>query len=220
MTESASSSNPTSLKLLGIWSAIGAQSFGGGPATLQLIFREMVTRRHWLSEEEYWRYWTFSPLVPGINLIAFAILIGRRLAGWQGILATLFGMLIPSAIITTILTAGFTSIEQWPPFQSMLKGIIPATGGLMFALAAQMGVPMLKQSYQEGRTRLALSLGFVTSAVALITFLHWPVVAVLLTGVTAGAFVLAPPTVLAEVKAEQADEEEAKAVETTEEVSP
>ncbi len=197
-----SQDKPTAFKLLKIWTLIGVQSFGGGPATQQLITREMLTRRHWMPEEEFWRYWAFCPLVPGINLIAFAVIIGQRLAGWRGILATLAGMLLPSALITTLLTAGFISIESWPPFQSMLRGIIPATAGLMFALAAQMGVPLLRQTYKEGRSHLLLSLGFVTTAVALLTFLRWPVLLVLLIGIAAGAFLLAPPAVKPAIAAE------------------
>ena len=196
--------------MLAIWSLIGTQSFGGGPTTLQLIRQEMVTKRPWLAEADFWRFWAFCPLVPGINLIAFAILIGQRLAGWRGILATLVGMLVPSSLITALLTAGFTIIQQWPPFQAMLRGIVPATAGLMLVFVVQMGGPPLKEARSEGWWRVGATLGFVAGAILLLTGLHWPVVAVLLTGVGVGAFLLAPPSVRSEMAAEQSEGEEAR----------
>ncbi len=181
---------PTARKLLLIWAGIGAQSFGGGPTTLLFIQREMVERRGWLSEAEFVRFWALCPLVPGINLIGFAILIGRRLAGWRGIAATLAGMLLPSAIITTVLTAGFSSLQGWPPFQSALRGLIPATAGLMFVLALQMGRPVFKEVRQEGWPRLATAVGFVLCAAVLLGWLQLPSWLVLLMALVAGAFLL------------------------------
>ena len=152
--------------------------------------------------------WTFCPLVPGINLIAFAILIGQRLAVWRGILATLAGMLLPSTAITIGLTAGFTSIQNWPPLQAMLKGIIPATAGLLLGVGVQMSRPIYKELRKEGWQRLGRALLVITGAVVLLGGLGWPVVAVLLVGISAGAFLLAPPTPAQERQAEQLERQE------------
>lgn len=183
---------PNPLKLLRIWFWIGAQSFGGGPSTQQLIRQQMTIKREWISEAEYVRFWTLCVLVPGINLIAFAILIGNKLAGWRGILATLIGMLFPSSLITVVLTAGFISAQQWPPFQAMLRGILPATAGLMFVFVLNMGRPLLKESGQEGRSSLAFSLAFITSAALLLGWLALPVWIVLPLAAGLGAFVFSP----------------------------
>lgn len=167
---------------------IGAQSFGGGPSTIQLIRQELIYRRNWLSEMEFTRLWTLATLVPGINLLGFAILAGRRLGGGWGIPATLAGMLLPSAAITTALTAGFTWLETWPPFHSILAGIIPATAGLMFVNTVQMGRPVLKESQKEGWGSVAWTLGFILVAAGLISFLRVSVVIVLILAAVAGAF--------------------------------
>ncbi len=143
------------------------------------------------------RFWTLCQLVPGINLIAFAMLIGRKLAGWAGVAATVTGMLLPSAIITTFLTAGFGLVQGSPAFKSILQGILPATAGLMFVVVVTLGRPLLKESRQAGRRSLLLSVSFIVTAAALISFLRVPVwLALLLAGV-AGALVLAEPAPVA-----------------------
>jgi chromate transporter len=171
---------------------IGAQSFGGGPATLQLISREMVVRRGWLTEMEYVHFWTLSTLVPGINLLAFTMLIGRKLAGGRGMFATLFGLLLPSVTITVLLTAGFVAIRQWSSFQAMLHGLIPATAGLMFVVVLNMGRPLLKESLRLGRANLSLALVFIAATAIMIGLLRWPVWLALLLALLAGPLLSSP----------------------------
>src|SRR5262249_37167793 len=94
-------------QLLRIWTGIGLQSFGGGTSTVFLIQREFIEKRNWLTMEEYIILWNLCLFTPGINLASLTILIGRKLGGYRGIVASLVGMLLPSATITCLLTAGF-----------------------------------------------------------------------------------------------------------------
>lgn len=165
---------------------IGAQSFGGGPATLQLIRREMIIKRGWLTDLEYSHYWTLSTLVPGINMIAFAILIGRKLAGWRGAAATLVGMLVPSTLITVLLTAGFVALQSSSLFQAMLRGVIPATAAMMFVVMLNLGRPLLKESRRQGWANFGLSLVLIFATAAMIGLLKWPVWLALLLALLAG----------------------------------
>ncbi len=109
--------------LLRIWAFIGIQSFGGGPSTLFLIRREFIDRTGWLSNEEMNRFFALAQFTPGPNLIATAVLIGKKLGGPKGIAVSLAGLLLPSGIITTLLAALFNYIQTWPPVQLILKGV-------------------------------------------------------------------------------------------------
>ena len=64
-----------------------------------------------MSAREFGEAWALSQLSPGIHLVALAGLIGRRAAGWRGILAAVAEMMIPAAAITVALTAG----TAWSP---------------------------------------------------------------------------------------------------------
>src|SRR5438094_7868654 len=105
-TSPAPAALPSSVLLLRIWFGVGLHSFGGGATTLTLIRRAVVDRYGWLSEAEFTREWTLCQLAPGINLLALAILIGRRLGGARGVALALLGLLLPSVGVTIVMTAG------------------------------------------------------------------------------------------------------------------
>ncbi|HCJ32793.1 MAG TPA: hypothetical protein DHV65_00615, partial [Ktedonobacter sp.] len=44
--------------------------------------------------------WNLCIFTPGINLVALTVLIGRKLGGTWGIVVSLAGMLLPSAMVT------------------------------------------------------------------------------------------------------------------------
>src|SRR5882672_12485461 len=126
---------PSPWRLFWIWTVIGAQSFGGGSATLYLIRRVAVERHAWLSDDDFTRYWGICQIAPGINILGLVILIGWRVAGALGALFSLIGLLLPSAAITVMLTAMYSRIEQQPLVQAALRGVLPATVGLGLLLA-------------------------------------------------------------------------------------
>jgi chromate transporter len=117
------------------WIAIGTQSFGGGASTLYLIRTILVGRRGWLTMEDFVQDWTLSRLSPGNHLTALAALIGQRIGGRRGVLLAVAGLLVPSAVITAILTGGFGFIRDAPAVRSALAGIAPVTIGMMFGIS-------------------------------------------------------------------------------------
>jgi chromate transporter len=171
----------------------------------------MIVKHRWLDEAEFVRLWALCTLAPGINQLSLAILIGRKLAGWRGIIATLSGLLVPSALITTFLTVIFTSIQEWPPFQAILRGVIPATAGLMFLVMINMSRPLIKEGQREGQTRLILTFIYILLVAFMIGFLKLPVIAVLVVASGLGGVLFTgslPPS--KEVKAAAGSPEEQK----------
>ena len=103
---------PAPGELLRVWLSLSVQSFGGGPATLALIHRAFVERNRWIPEAEFTRDWSLCQIAPGINLFALTILIGRRLDGVRGILLSLFGLLLPSVVLTILITAFYARLQR------------------------------------------------------------------------------------------------------------
>lgn len=184
--------NPTAWTLLRIWTGIGLQSFGGGASTLLLIRREFVERRRWIGTEEMARFWNLCLFTPGINLVALTVLIGRKLGGLRGIAASLAGMLLPSSIVTCILAAGFALVQHSTAVHAVLRGVIPATAGIMGVVGLDFARPLIKRGYKEGRRALHSSIAIMLlSASALIAF-NLPVTAVLVSLALLGIIVFTP----------------------------
>lgn len=152
---------PGAWLLLRIWGGIGLQSFGGGASTTYLIYTTFVEKRGWLLPEEYNKFWNLCVMAPGINLVGLTILIGRKLGGAWGVLISLAGLLVPSAAITCLLTAGFLSVQRFAATQAMLRGVIPATAGIMLVVGIKYAQPLVKELRAEGAARLTLGLGIV-----------------------------------------------------------
>ena len=141
---------PGMWKLFRVWASIGLQSFGGGASTTFLIQRTFIEKYNWMTMEEFTHFWSLSILAPGINLLGLTILMGRKLGGSWGVVASLAGLLLPSAAITCILVALFKQIENIPAVQMVLRGIIPATGAIMAVVALNFALPIMRKSYKEG----------------------------------------------------------------------
>lgn len=176
-------------ELLKVWSGIGLQSFGGGASTLYLI-HETCRRRGWLSEEEFTRAWALVQISPGINLIKLTLLIGFKLRGWPGLLIALAGLLLPSAVVTVLMTAGLAAVREQPVVAAAMRGVVPATIGLSIALGLQMAWPLLRAARKEGRASVIAHLVIILAALLLLVVAHASPLLALGLGGTAGVLVL------------------------------
>ncbi len=180
----------TPAELLRVFLVLSLQSFGGGASTLVLI-RQACIQRGWMEEGEFVRTWALVQMAPGINLLKLTALIGHKLAGWTGLAFAMSGLLLPSALVTVLMTAGYSAVRDQPLMQSALKGLLPATIGLSLMTSFQMARPLLKQARHESPLRLAANLLILGSAGLLFSLLNASPVAVLLGGGAAGVLLFA-----------------------------
>ncbi len=177
--------------LFRIWAGIGLQSFGGGASTTFLIQRAFIEKHRWLSMEEFAYFWNLCVLTPGINLIAVTVLIGRKLGGAGGIAVSLAGMLLPSALITFLLTVGFKSVEHIAAVQAILRGVVPATGGIMLLVGLNFALPLIRRGYKEGIFYLVISGALIIVFALAVILLKLSVIVVILSAVVLGALIFA-----------------------------
>ena len=153
-------------KLFLIWFGLGIQSFGGGASTLILIHQACI-QYGWMDEEQFVRAWALSQISPGINLAKLTIIIGYHLHKWRGLFVCLGGLLLPSAAVTVLMTAGYSALRSVPLMQAAMRGIQPATIGLSLTMSVQMMQSLLNNAYHEGRSRLGIHLVLLIAAISL-----------------------------------------------------
>ncbi len=82
---------------------IGAFTIGGGYVMIPLMEREVVDRRRWLTREEFLDCLSLSQAMPGVFAVNMATVIGRKLAGFGGVVCAVLGnILMPIALILLI----------------------------------------------------------------------------------------------------------------------
>ena len=180
---------PSQWQLFRIWGRIGLQSFGGGSSTLFLIQDEFIEKHGWLTTDDFSIFWNLCLFTPGINIIALTVLIGRKLGGTRGIVASLIGLLLPSATITCLIAAGFKLVQNRPETQAILRGVVPATAGVMFLVAIRFAQPLLILIRKEGWWRLTISAAIILGCAIALIFLQLSVIIVLICAALAGTII-------------------------------
>ncbi|GCE48370.1 chromate transporter [Thermosporothrix hazakensis] len=212
-TRISPTTKPTLWQLLWIWGLIGLQSFGGGASTQLLVQRTFIEKYQWMTMDEFLRFWGMCVTVPGINLIALTILIGRKLGGLGGIVVSLIGMLFPSALITCLLAIGYASIEHLPAMRSIQSGLVPATGGMMLMIGLRFAKLPLQQASKEGIRQMILSILLIALCMIAVAFFHLSVMIVFLGAALLGIVLFTPRTSKEAKEEQQARDESQKEME-------
>lgn len=111
------------LELFWIFARLGAVTFGGGYAMLPILQRELVDKRHWVTEEELTDYYAIGQCTPGIIAVNTSTFIGQKRQGnLGGVIATL-GFVTPSIIIIALIAAFLTNFADLQIVKDAFAGI-------------------------------------------------------------------------------------------------
>ena len=129
---------------------VGIMTFGGGPAMLPLLQREIVDRRAWASEEELTDYYAIGQCTPGIIAVNTATFIGYKHAGVIGGVAATLGIVFPSLVIITLLAGVISTFSHVVWLQNAFAGIRVCVCVLIFNTV----VKLIKKAVLEWRAAL------------------------------------------------------------------
>jgi len=118
---------------------VGTFGYGGGPALIPLIEKEVVTNYGWLTAEEFVDAYAMASTLPGPIATKMALCIGLKTAGPVGAASALIAMLLPSSIFIIILTMLYYKYRNLPSVQAMIKGVRPVVIALLMVTVAHLG---------------------------------------------------------------------------------
>ena len=121
------------LQLFTIFFKIGAFTVGGGYAMIPLIEAEIVTKKGWVTKEDFLDLLAIAQSAPGVFAVNIAIFIGYRLRGVRGCLVTALGAILPSFLIILCIALFFLRFKENPTIEAIFKGIRPAVVALIAA---------------------------------------------------------------------------------------
>jgi chromate transporter len=157
----------TSLDLFFAFTRITLVSFGG---VLFWCRRLIVERRQWLTEQEFVELVALAQLMPGVNGINLAVMIGYRFCRWAGAAASLAGFLTAPFFVVMGIGMLYQRYGDLPVVQQALAGMAAVAVGLLLATAAKMAT-VLKR-----RPRAWF---FAVLTFAGVGAMRWPLLAVL-----------------------------------------
>lgn len=169
------------------WLRIGLTSFGGGTVTQYLIQESFIYKRQWITGEEYAKIMAMSQIVPGINIIAYTILIGKRLGGWTGIGVSLLGLILPSAAITVGISSIYASFSEVPKVQASLRTVFAAIFGIAIATSWRNVQPIITNNRNRGVLAMGVTLVILIGSALVYVCFNPPVFLLYLFGGLCGA---------------------------------
>lgn len=112
---------------------IGIFTFGGGYAMIPIIEREVITRRGWIGEKEFYDLLTLAQSAPGPISLNTAVFVGYKMYGYRGALSALLGVVLPSFVILLLVAMFFSQIRQNPIVDAAFRGMQPIVVAIMLA---------------------------------------------------------------------------------------
>lgn len=122
-------------------------TFAGGLAILPALEKDMVEKYKLLAKDEFMEYATLSQTLPGVIAINCACLVGRRAAGFPGMLAAGFGAILPAFAFMLLATILIRLIPQQGPFLGAMRGVRAASAALVLSAAFSLGRHNVKDAF-------------------------------------------------------------------------
>jgi chromate transporter len=138
------------LELARLFLKLGIVAFGGPPAHIAMMEDEVVSRRGWLTREEFLDFLGATNLIPGPNSTEMAIHVGRVRAGWPGLLVAGASFILPSAVMVTALAWAYVRFGSLPQVAGLLYGIKPIVIALIVQAVFKLAKTAVKSTWIGG----------------------------------------------------------------------
>ncbi|WP_085991259.1 chromate transporter [Oceanobacillus senegalensis] len=113
---------------------VGLLGFGGGPASIPLIQKEVVEKYKWMDEEEFGDVLAIANTLPGPIATKLAGYIGYRITGLVGMVNAIVANIVPMIVLLIVLLTSLSSFKEFDWVQGMTNGVVPVVGMMMAIL--------------------------------------------------------------------------------------
>ena len=112
--------------------------YGGGPASIPLMYQEIVTRHDWATDPEFSNIIALGNTLPGPIATKVAAFVGYDVQGWLGLAAALTATIVPSAVALILLLKLLRKHRQSPAVKGMTLLVQPVIAIMMLLLTWQL----------------------------------------------------------------------------------
>lgn len=124
---------------------LGITGFGGPAVHIAMMHREVVSKRKWLTEQDFLDLIGATNLIPGPNSTELAIHIGKEKGGWRGLVLAGVCFILPAVVITFVFAYAYKEYGQLPELRQYVYGMQPA----IIAVVAGAIVPLARKSIKS-----------------------------------------------------------------------
>jgi len=110
-------------KLFFTFAKIGATTFGGGYAMLPVLDAELVDKNGWVTSEDLTDWFAIGQCTPGVIAVNVATFTGKKIRGNIGGVAATLGVVFPSIVIISIISAFIKGFAEYEVVKHAFAGI-------------------------------------------------------------------------------------------------
>ena len=159
-TPSHSSEKGSAREVALLFARLGATAFGGPAAHIAMMEDEIVTRRKWLSRQEFLDLVGATNLIPGPNSTELAIHIGKMRAGWPGLITAGVCFIFPAFCLVLALAWFYKTYGALPQLQWLLRGVGPVVIAIIVTALWKFATTAFKSRFVYGVAILCFALLF------------------------------------------------------------
>lgn len=124
---------------------ISAFTFGGGFVIVTFMKKKFVDELHWINEDEMLDMTALAQSAPGAIAVNAAILVGRRVAGFTGMIASVLGTIIPPITILAVISLFYKAFATNPWVAAVLGGMQAGVAAVICDVVWNLGAKVVKE---------------------------------------------------------------------------
>ncbi|SDM22308.1 chromate transporter [Sediminibacillus halophilus] len=113
---------------------VGIFGYGGGPASIPLVQKEVVDKYKWMDQEEFASVLALGNSLPGPIATKMAGYIGYRVSGLIGMINAVLATILPTIVFMIVLLTFLASMSNRPWVQGMTSAVVPVVGVMLAVL--------------------------------------------------------------------------------------
>ena len=158
---------------------ISAFTFGGGFVIVTFMKKKFVDELHWISEDEMLDMTALAQSAPGAIAVNAAILVGRRVAGFTGMIVSVLGTIIPPITILAIISLFYKAFATNPWVAAVLGGMQAGVAAVICDVVWNLGTKVVKE-------KSAMSIAIMAGAFIATAFFKVNVIIIILCAAALG----------------------------------
>lgn len=158
---------------------ISAFTFGGGFVIVTFMKKKFVDELHWINEDEMLDMTALAQSAPGAIAVNAAILVGRRVAGFTGMIVSVLGTIVPPITILAVISMFYKAFATNPWVAAVLGGMQAGVAAVICDVVWNLGAKVVKE-------KSAMSIAIMAGAFIATAFFKVNVIVIILCAAALG----------------------------------
>lgn len=158
---------------------ISAFTFGGGFVIVTFMKKKFVDDLHWINEDEMLDMTALAQSAPGAIAVNAAILVGRRVAGFTGMIVSVLGTIVPPITILAVISLFYKAFATNPWVAAVLGGMQAGVAAVICDVVWNLGAKVVKE-------KSAMSIAIMAGAFIATAFFKVNVIVIILCAAALG----------------------------------